>query len=405
MEPVIRSLEEIKEQNGYLIYNRDVVHKHSRAVGDLLNLVLHHIDDAFEQGRKGRPLMWIGQTFFSQLVYACDVTPLNVSDMARVCDPKTIDAAVDYFQIPQETCAMVKAVMGQFYKYKDSPCKRIVFPGTRCEPELTALPLLDHCGYDIHLLDMLKYPVNGKDFRKEMADARIKEEFRRVCLWLTGKEPDLERLREEQVRANRVHDKLDRLLELQRKHPGYIKTLPMMLALSGRECYYGQPERYEAIIDALIKELQSLPEGAYDDKMVKLVWSGARGVDFSVYNAVDVCGAGVSGWCIPVSGKHRFDTTIDPMEAMLRYSVNGRSVTSQGNVFKKVLETYEESGSQGVIIYMMLGCTFNTINAEMRRRYVSEHDIPTLSLAGTAQVGEATGQVMTRLKAFVEMLS
>jgi benzoyl-CoA reductase/2-hydroxyglutaryl-CoA dehydratase subunit BcrC/BadD/HgdB len=41
----------------------------------------------------------------------------------------------------------------------------------------------------------------------------------------------------------------------------------------------------------------------------------------------------------------------------------------------------------------------------MKRIHMNKLGIPTLSLAGTAQIGEITGQTMTRLKAFIEMLS
>lgn len=406
MSEEIRKVQDIKEQNDYLIYNRDVIHKHSKAIQTLLDFVLHHIDAALEEGKNGKKVVWIGSSNVCPLLYACGAIPLSIPDMARVGKMKTIQEAEDFFQIPAETCAMVKAVLGGFYHYKDSPCNHIMIPSVRCEPELTASSMLRRYGYDVFILDIAKKPISGTQERARLARERYREELEKLAFWISGKEIDREKLYREIVRANRIHKKLDELMELQWQHPTYMRALPTMLLLSGKECYYGQPDEYETILDAIIDEFKGLSPDEYKEELVKLVWSGARGVDFSVYNAIDICGGQIAGWQLPISGDHYFDETLeDSLDALLDYVTHGFNVAGQSDICAQTIKLFEKCHADGVLVYITLGCTFNTINAELRRRYVGERGIPTLALAGTAQIGEATGQVMTRLKAFIEMLS
>ncbi|MBQ4310674.1 MAG: 2-hydroxyacyl-CoA dehydratase, partial [Oscillospiraceae bacterium] len=68
-------------------------------------------------------------------------------------------------------------------------------------------------------------------------------------------------------------------------------------------------------------------------------------------------------------------------------------------------ESIKASGAKGVLLYGYVGCTFSGIDRELQRQYYRRHDIPCLSLDGSFQVGMPSGQLITRVKAFVEMLS
>lgn len=400
------AVKDIKEQTGYLVYSKEVVHKHSPAVQRFLDFVLHHIDTANERAKaEGKEVIIVGMSNYCPIVYASGAIPLDVSDMARIGNMESIAKAEEYYQIPAETCAMIKAMLGGVSKFKTSVCHRIVIPSLRCEPELTAFSMLENYGYETFILDFVKKPTSGSPQRMENAYRKYGEELNKLAFWIGRKEIDKEKLHAEIVRANRIHDKIDRVVALQKLHPTYMKTLPTMLLMSGKESYYGQPEEYERILDAIIGEMEELAEDSYNDRLVKLIWSGARGVDFSVYNAVDILGGQIAGWHLPISGNARFDETLDPMEACVDYGMHGKNVLSQNDICNQVLKLYEDNDAKGVIVYLTLGCTFNTINYEIQRRQINDKNIPTLSLTGTAQIGEATGQVMTRLKAFIEMLS
>lgn len=405
MSHKITEYKDIKDQRGYLRYNRDVVHTHSPAAGRLINLVLGHFEHAFEEGRKGKQVIW-NNARCVPLVYACDTIPLTIPDLARFGHSENIPKAEDYFHIPAETCAMVKAELGGFYEFMDSPCKRIVSTGLRCEPELVSIFLMDDYGYESYILDVIKKPNNPSEQRQKELEELYKKEYIKFAHWLNNKEIDKEKLHAELVRSNRIRRKLLKLEALEKEHNTYFRTVPTMLARCGVETYFGQPEEFESIIEAMIEELQTLPEGAYhDESLVKLVWSGARGVDFSVYNAVDMTGGYISGWNLPNTIDMFYDEDIDPIDACVKFDLQDKFFSDLEEACEKDEKLIQDSGAKGIILYSTLGCTFVTMKTEMKRTYLNQKNIPVLVMTGTSQIGETNGQTLTRLKAFTEMLS
>lgn len=75
------------------------------------------------------------------------------------------------------------------------------------------------------------------------------------------------------------------------------------------------------------------------------------------------------------------------------------------NASRYIIKDMQKYDATGVIFYAYLGCSFATIDIELKRKYFKEHNIPGLSLIGSFDVGTVTGQVTTRVKAFVEMLA
>jgi benzoyl-CoA reductase/2-hydroxyglutaryl-CoA dehydratase subunit BcrC/BadD/HgdB len=60
---------------------------------------------------------------------------------------------------------------------------------------------------------------------------------------------------------------------------------------------------------------------------------------------------------------------------------------------------------KGIILYGVIGCSFQSINKEMWRDYFHQKGVPSINLEGSFQTGAPTGQLMTRVRAFIEMLS
>jgi benzoyl-CoA reductase/2-hydroxyglutaryl-CoA dehydratase subunit BcrC/BadD/HgdB len=73
---------------------------------------------------------------------------------------------------------------------------------------------------------------------------------------------------------------------------------------------------------------------------------------------------------------------------------------------RRVLEEeVKKVNARGLILYGYIGCSFASIDREMWRRYFHEKGIPSIGLEGSFQTGAPSGQVVTRVKAFVEMLA
>lgn len=401
----IEDLKAVTEQKGYLRYSRDVIHPHSPAAKKLINLVIDHFDAAFEKARNGKQVIWHNAPG-RPLIYACDTIPLDLADLGRYGSDAYIAEAERFFQIPAETCAMVKAVAGGLYQYKEENITKIVDNGLRCEPEITILSTLDRYGYDCFIMETFQRPLDNNPRRVSLVEQTYRDEYERIAKWLTGKEVDKEKLRAELKRTNRIRHKVRKLLELEKNHNTYYRTIPIFLAYNGVDSYYGQPDEYESIIDEMIEEISRIPEGSYhDDKLVKLVWSGARGVDFSVYNTVDIAGGTIAGWNLPANLYSDYDITIDPLDALVKFEVKSGRSNNMDEACAFDANLAKEVGAKGEILFLTLGCTLLTVSVEMKRIHLNSIGIPTLSLAGIAQIGEVTGQTMTRLKAFIEMLS
>lgn len=402
----INSISDIKEQNDYVIYSRDVVHKHSPAIREFLDLFLHHIEHAEEEAKQGKKVVFYSTQQYFPLAYAADTIPIYPPEMARTILQQDTNRAVDDLMIPEETCNMVKQMFGGYYKWKDSAIKTIVTDGIHCQPQHTAIVNMTRFGYTFYLMDDLGHPLTKDPDRIQRQNEITYKELVRLADFLTdGKGIDPAKLQFELDRANRINEKGQLLQQLQRKHKSYMRSLPTMLILSGCEHYMGQPEKFEEILDKVIAEFQNLPEDAWNDDLVPLVWSGPRGVDFSVYHSVDVSGGFIQAWWGPIGKKKVYPKLENPLEAWFDEQSEHGEVLGIKESLNGIEERFKKTGCKGIIVFITLGCTRATINNEVKRRYLTDKNIPSISIAGGGQVGDAAGQVLTRIKAFVEMVS
>lgn len=406
MSGEIKELKDVQNQRGYLIYSRDVTQKHSRAAQRLLDLVIHQFELGFQDAENGKKVIWTSARCVP-LVYAAGVTPLIILDIVRYGESEMVPEAENLFQIPAEICSMIKAEMGGLYNYRNTKVKRVAITGSgRCEPEYLVSAQAEQYGYESYIIDVPQKPKNLSGDRLKRMEKLYHDEYTRFVHWLSGKEIDKEKLHTELIRANRIKDKLLRLQHLENRHNLYLRTIASMLARCGEQSYYGQPELYESIIDDLLEELEALPEGAYhDENLAKIVWSGARGIDFSSYIAVDRVGAHVEGWEMVGNLFRKYNEEIDPFEALIQYHMSENNTNEHlGSINKAIDRQIQLTNAKGLIIYHTQGCTFMSTAYELRRKYYAQKNFPVLMLVGTMQKGELNGQTLMRLGAFVEML-
>jgi benzoyl-CoA reductase/2-hydroxyglutaryl-CoA dehydratase subunit BcrC/BadD/HgdB len=232
------------------------------------------------------------------------------------------------------------------------------------------------------------------------------QEIYGVVEWLKGSRTfDEDKLRRELVRKNRVIGKVKQILDLRLRHPFYLKTLPTILLLNvGLNAYFGKPDEYEAVIDELIAELETREVDRADlDRVIPLVWAGGTGQEFGVYEAIDRAGGALLGLRSVPLKPYRED--VPPVEALARWMYdNNRG--GAGIYWRDSLEQeVNKVKAKGIVLYGVIGCSFQSIDKEMWRSYFHEKGIPSINLEGSFQTGAPTGQLMTRVKSFIEMLS
>lgn len=365
------------EQIAHLEYSKNVVHPYSEGVGRILDLEMHYVSDLEKEGLAGRNVVWSDGLSEAPLFYACDTVPLSLDEMGRLAGSHAYQAAEDAWQLPRETCSMIKLMLGEYYLRQGKTINRILYRASTCEPFSIAAELLSRCGYEVE-------------------DA---------ALWLNGKPLDKEKLRSELKKYNQAIRKVRTIMNLRRRHNTYVKSLPAMFIILGSTHYFGRFDAYMEALDLIIEEMSLLGEGEYNEDLVRLVWSGGRGMEFGVYDAVDRAGAAIMGWSIMNTYEVGFDEEKDPLDAFVEYQIGEKTGGSVEDRYTSVERQLKVADADGIIQYGYIGCSLGGIMTELQRDHFKKMGVPFLSLEGSFQVGEASGQVETRVKAFIEMLS
>lgn len=395
---------ENRNQSDYLAYNKKI-HGYSPAIQTLLDLAIHYVENMENDFKAGKNVVgYIFDGMNSPFIYACGAIPFSLVECGRLADKGGVQIAEDYFLIPEENCSMVKSTLGQLYKYSGQTVNRIVYESKMCEPFNQAMEMIKDYGYETYVLDRGYYPK--RDSKRAATNRSFCElEYEKLAVWLGGKPVDPERLREEMKRYNRIFRKVRTILNLRKIYPSYMKSLATMLLLIGSDHYYGRPEEYEDALDQLIEEMSRLKPGEYNDTKVNILWNGARGVEFGVYQAVDDAGGAILGWSIGNNLEVDFDLTKDPKTAFFDTLLRIKHATGTSeSVFAAIESQLQQTGAKGILNYGFMGCSMGSIGVEMARQHFQEKNIPFLSILGSYQVGAPSGQVITRVKAFMEML-
>jgi benzoyl-CoA reductase/2-hydroxyglutaryl-CoA dehydratase subunit BcrC/BadD/HgdB len=398
--------ESLESQVAYVIQNRRE-HAYSPAVTRLLDLSLSYVDDAEAAARKGSGAAWVMGLWDAPLFYACDTIPVSLTELGRLGSAEANAVAEDHFQFPKETCSMVATLLGEWYMRSASSIKRIVMYNGYCEPLNQAGELIRREGYQLHRIDSVVCPADSDNEERRQQMVRfLTGQLGGTARWLTGKPVDDVRLAHEIRRANRLLRKIRRMLDLRVHNPYYIRSLATMFILMGIGHYFGKPDAYEDMLDLLIEELQTAavvpaPRG----RIVPLAWVGARGQEFGVYKAVDDSGGAILGWYTANPWLADWREDLPPLEAVADYWVNRTARTSWDRRLAGIEQVVERSGARGLLMYMYVGCSFGGIHHEIQRTHFQEKGVPSMSLEGSFQVGPPTGQLLTRVRAFVEMLT
>lgn len=399
--------EEPRNQLEYIEQSRQA-HSYSKGIQKLYDLALSYMPDGERGNKEGtRRAVWSTGLMEAPLLYACDTTPLAVYDLGRLsAAEEAAELSEEYFDMPKETCSMVSALLGEWYLRRDNTVKKVVALSTVCEPLNMAYEMIKEFGFDIHRVDQVIRPVHGGEERFNEMVKFLASELEDVAVFLTGKPVDQERMRDEIKRLNRLMAKFREIIKLRVANPLYIKSLPVLFLLMGSAHYFGKPAEYEAMLDQLIHELKTAP---YVEpplgKIVPLTWVGARGLEFGVFKAVDDMGGALLSWFTPNPYDRVWNEEIPPLEAMARFILDYFCTGSPVNQIKYIENMIEETGSRGMFFYTYIGCPYGGMHVELFRNHFHQKGVPSSFLEGSWQVGAPSGQLLTRVRAFVEMLS
>lgn len=399
--------EEQKQITRYQIArNTKNTHSYSPATKKLVDLSLSYKEFLYDAVRSGKDAIWYFGGVNYPLFYGCGIIPAFYIDIYSTENNGGAAVAREKFQIPQEFCGMAQAILGEFYlAQKDMPIKKNFYVGHGCEPLTQVFQYLERYGIENYIAEGGYRPTDDDPVRLVEYKKAMKKEFDSLIHWMIGKPIDKSRLWEEQHRFNRIQTKVRKMIELRKQHTTYFKSVPMMMMLAGNGSFFGRPDEYEEMLDMLIDELSALKSGEYNEAKAKFAWAGMRGA-LNTVNAIDEANGAIVDWYTPNNYTWKYDETIDPLEAAIQVTVGDEFY--MGTTEEKcitIAEQINRSGAKGLFLYGALGCSFGSIEIELQRQYFQKLNVPTLAIADTFTEGSTSGQLDTRIRAFVEMFS
>lgn len=400
-------IEDIQSPRDYLIYSKNEVHNYSKAIGKLLDLSTSYIPDAEKDYAEGKTnAIWSRGTGWEiPLLYSAGIVPVAFSEMGRLSNLEAVTIAEDYYQFPQETCSMVKCTVGQWHKRRGSGIQRILGASVACEPYNLAWETMRKEGYDVYSIDVVYRAPGVEGERLEQLVKFFIEQIYETTEWVTGsRKIDEEKLKVEIQRKNRLIGKVRRILELRLTNPFYMRSLPSIYLLTGLNTYFGKPQEYEAVVDEIILELETAPVDEADlKKVIPLVWVGSPGQEFGIYETIDQANGALLGFRNFPFNTYRED--ISPVEALARHVLGNQDAGASIYVQNVIEQELNKVKARGLVLYGYLGCSYGSVAREMWRDYFHKKGVPSINIEGTFQVGPPTGQILTRVRAFIEMLA
>lgn len=358
---------------------------------------------------QGKKAIWGGLSWEAPLIYACDTIPIAMNELWRSESLEAERVGEDYFQIPPEFCSMIKALIGRLHLRGPDPINKIIYFGACCEPIVNVLELAKADNYDLYCIENVT-SFRSENKRPEVIAFLVKE-LERIVAWLNdGKPLNEERLWAEIKHKNLVSQKIRTILDLQVKAPLYLSVLNTAQLLSGSNHYFGQPERYLALLDQFIIELSEASLAPEDRHYIPVVLAGGGG-GRDILNAIEECHGAVVGWVAVGTQYYRLD--VPPLESIAHYVLDAQSHgelgegagTSVSNRKYRVKNLINKTHAKGLISSSITGCPYGSVVQKIERDYLQDLGIPIITLERNVHKEAPAQEQLMRIKAFFEMLS
>jgi len=340
-----------------------------------------------------------------ELIYAAGAVPVSLCSLSE----ETIPAAEKH--LPKNLCPLIKASYG--YALTDK-CPYMYFSDmivgeTTCDGKKKMYELLGELK-DTYVMQLpqTQDKERGLDLWKEEI-SRFKEKLEKKFSVSISKE----KISEAISQVNDERKLLKEFYSLGKLTPPPLSGYEMHNVLNGVSYTFDkklQNEKIREIIENL-KEVDRTKSSKVSMKAPRILITGCPigGVAEKIIKPIEDAGAVVVSYenCGGAKNLDRLvDETIDPIQALAeKYISIPCSVmspnTDREDLLKRLIDEYQ---IDGVVELVLQAChTYSIETHKIKRVVTKEKDIPYIALETDYSTGD-TGQIKTRIEAFIEML-
>jgi benzoyl-CoA reductase/2-hydroxyglutaryl-CoA dehydratase subunit BcrC/BadD/HgdB len=315
--------------------------------------------------------------------------------------------------LPRNTCALIKSSfgfkLGRVCPYLES-ADMIVGENT-CDGKKKAYESLNGLVKNLYVMDL-------PQVKSEQGKALLKAEyhrFRSALEELTGVPATVESLKQAIETVNEKRRAIHRLSSLRNADPAPISGLDALLV--NQVYFYDNPARFTESVNKMCDELENriqTRKGVFPERTPRLVLSGCPQAvpNWKIPSIVETCGAVIVGEesCVGQRGTRNLtddsgQTVEEMMEAIVdRYfKIDCAIFTPNPDRLAHVEEMVRTCRADGVIHYGLQFCQPYLMEAIPVEKALEEKNIPVLRIE-TDYSMEDTGQLQTRIEAFIEQL-
>lgn len=314
--------------------------------------------------------------------------------------------------LPRNTCALIKSFMG-FKLAKVCPYIEeadLVIGEATCDGKKKAYELLG----DMHNVHVMELPQMKRERDRDFWRAEVRDLIDKLEE-LTGNKMTVETLRGAIVEVNDKRRALQRVWMSRKADPVPISGKDALLAT--QIAFYDDVPRFTQMINTLADELDgrvtagegAAPKGA---KRVLVTGTPMAIPNWKVHDVVEKAGGVIVGeeMC---TGSRYYDKLVDEDGATIddmidaiadKYlDINCACFTPNEGRMDDILTMAKEWNADGILSYSLQFCGPYQIEATQVERAAKDAGIPILKI-DTDYSMEDTGQLSTRVEAFLEML-
>lgn len=311
--------------------------------------------------------------------------------------------------MPRNLCPLIKAFVGAKIggtcPYVQS-CDMLVGE-TTCDGKKKAWEILDEY-VPVHVMD-LPQMKRTKDYNMWMDE--IKTLIERVEE-LTGNKITVENLKKAIELCNRKRRALKRLYEFRKYTPSPISGLDSLLI--SQIAFYDDPERFTLKLEELCDELEERVKNLKDNGKKRLMITGTPMAipNWKMHSIIEGLDAQivVEETC---TGTRYFENEVstegETVEGLIknladRYlNINCACFTPNDGRIDDILKYVDEYNVDGVVYYNLSFCHTYSVEYQRVEKALKERNIPVIMIE-TDYSTEDSGQIKTRVEAFLEML-